>query len=130
MTANANIEFQPESGKYILHLPESVYKKLGLTDTEGKPLSIVNENKMQLEWLAQKIMNWFHDLNTKLVSTKSKLNRRKRIAALILLICILVAFLNRPLSNITHIEILYINLSTFAVGMICILQLFNILPWD
>ena len=125
MTANANIEFQPESGKYILTLPESVYKTLGLTDTEGKPISIVNENKMQLEWLSQKIMGWFHDLNTRIMSTRSRLNRKKRVAVLILFISILIAFLNHSLSRITHIDILYINLSAFGFGMICILQLFK-----
>ena len=125
MTANANIEFHSETGKYTLTLPESVYKTLGLTDAEGRPLSIVNENKMQLEWLSQKIMGWSHDLNNRVESTRSRLNRKKKYAGSILLVSIVLAVSNRPLSRITHIDILYINLAAFAIAMICILQLFK-----
>jgi hypothetical protein len=123
MPISADIEFHPENDNYRLILPAPVTEVLSPTNADGKILPITHENKMQLEWLAQKIVSRFNKLNEDLIANRVILKRKKNIAVGIIILAAVAALFKYNLARVTNINILYINVAAFAVGIIACLQL-------
>ncbi len=117
------ISFVPELSRFQLVLPGIVTDQLGFKDENKRQLSIVHENKMQLEWLAQKIMEQYSLLKTGIEKFKARLRRKRTIALCILLATVIVFLLRNQIVLNFHISVIYLNAGTFAVGIICLLQL-------
>ena len=81
MADAVDIKPLPGAGVYQLFLPEQVASTLQLTAADGHALSIIHENKMQLEWLGQRIWEQYHSLKNAFMIGKERLKRKKRIAA-------------------------------------------------
>ena len=122
MSLAPNIEFLPDGKKYQLILPVPIVNSLGLTDPEGRPVSIIHENKMQLEWLSQRILTRFSQMNDELIVKKSKLKKRKYWMLGIMAMAIVAGLLNAPLAKMLHVSVLYIDVIAFAFGIIACLQ--------
>ena len=97
-------------------MPVPVGNSLGLTDQEGRPVSIIHENKMQLEWLSQRILTRFSQMNDELIVKKSKLKKRKYWMLGIMALAIAAGLLNAPLAKMLHVSVLYIDVIAFAFG--------------
>ena len=123
MADAVDIKPLPGAGVYQLFLPEQVASTLQLTAADGHALSIIHENKMQLEWLGQRIWEQYHSLKNAFMIGKERLKRKKRIAALMLASAGLIALFSAGIARLTQINILYINTFAFAIGIICCLQL-------
>ncbi|HEY4156049.1 MAG TPA: hypothetical protein VGM24_11495 [Puia sp.] len=125
MTDSPDIRSLP--GAYQLFLPEQVAAMLHLTQGDGKALVIIHENKMQLEWLAQKIGEQYHSLYNAFIAGKARLKRKKRRVLIILLFVALAAIFNGPLAGIMQVDRLYIKAFIFTLGIICCMQLLKYL---
>ena len=123
MTDSIDIRSLPGGGVYQLCLPEQLSNTLRLTKADGNALSIVHENKMQLEWLAQRIMKQYQAFNNALTAGKAKLKRKKRLAFIILGISLLTGLFSSGIAKLAHINILYTYTFIFTVGIISGLQL-------
>jgi hypothetical protein len=123
MSIAANIKFHSDSNSYELLLPDSVKNSFGLKDNSGVPLSIIHQNKMKLEWLAQSIVAQFNKLNDYRIVNIKKLARKKRICLIVLAVCAVVIFFKEGIARALHTTTLYINLVSFGVAIISSLQL-------
>jgi hypothetical protein len=123
MAIDTEIVFESGSKKYRLILPRPVIDQLGLMDGEGNIVPIIHENRMQLEWLAQKILSWFNAIHDNRVLVNRKLNKRKRIAIIVLLLAVLAAIFHTGLASLIHVSAAYISVVAFALGIIAFLQL-------
>jgi len=117
------ISFVPELSRFQLVLPGIVTDQLGFRDENKTQLSIVHENKMQLEWLAQKIMEQYFSLKTGNEKFKARLRIKKAIAFFILLATVIGFLLRNQIALNFHFSVIYLNAGTFAAGIICLLQL-------
>jgi hypothetical protein len=123
MSISADIEFLPADKKYRLLLPGPVTQLLDLKNADGKTLIMTHENKMQLEWLAQKIYGRFNTAKELLISIKTRLKRKKRLVLILLGLAAVAGFLNKEIASLSQLNSLYIKVSAFAIGIICCLQL-------
>jgi hypothetical protein len=123
MADSLEISALPVAGVYRLLLPESVANLLKLTEPAGKALFITHQNKMQLEWLRQSIWEQYHTASEAFTAGKARLKRRKQWATATLLLAAVVALFNVRLSQLAHIDVLYIKVLSFTIGVICCLQL-------
>jgi len=123
MATETDIVFESDGNKYRLILPRPVIDQLGLMDAEGNTVPIVHENRMQLEWLAQKIFSWFNTIHDKQVFVTKKLNKKKRIAIIVLALAALAGIFHNRLASLLHLSAGYIAVSGFALGIIAFLQL-------
>jgi hypothetical protein len=123
MTDPVDIKPLPGAGVYQLFLPEQVARELQLTESDGHALSIIHENKMQLEWLGQRIWKQYHSLKSAFIAGREKLKRKRRLAVIILALACLTALFSKGIAGITHLSDLYIKTLAFAVGIVCCLQL-------
>jgi len=123
MADAVDIKPLPGAGVYQLFLPEQVASTLQLTAADGHALSIIHENKMQLEWLGQRIWEQYHSLRNAFMIGKEKLKRKKRLAAIMLASAGVIALFSAGIARLTQINILYVNTFAFTIGIICCLQL-------
>lgn len=123
MPDSIDIRSLPEGGVYQLFLPDQVASMLQLKEDDGNPLSIIHKNKMQLEWLGQTILKQYNTLNEAFIAGTAKLKRKKRVAIIVLALSALIAFLSSNIATLTKINILYVRVFAFTVGIICCLQL-------
>ena len=123
MEIPADIEFLKSTGLYQLRLPEPVTTVLKLTEADGHALFIVHENKMQLEWLAQKIADEYGKVKNSFMISKMRLKRKRKLAISILILASLIALFRIPVSGLVHIDVLYLNVFVFTLGIVCCLQL-------
>ncbi|MDP4131459.1 MAG: hypothetical protein Q8918_18040 [Bacteroidota bacterium] len=118
-----DIKSLPGAGVFQLVLPEQVATRLQLKQPDGHVLFIIHENKMKLEWLAQSIWKQYQIMNNAFISGKTRLNRKKRVAVIVLLFTALIAVFRSGLATLTHINLLYINATVFTLGVMCCMQL-------
>jgi hypothetical protein len=123
MTDSVEIKPLPGAGVYQLLLPDQVASTLHLKAADGRTLFIIHENKMQLEWLGQRIWEQYHSLRNRFSISKERLKRKKRIAFIILVLAGLVAVFNSAIAAFTNLSVLYIKTFAFLAGIICCLQL-------
>ncbi len=123
MHDKVEIKHMPEAGVYRLFLPEPVITALRLTAADGQALFITHENKMQLEWLGQRIWQQYHALKNAFTAGKERLKRKKRLAVILLAFAGLIAIFSALISRLARINILYINTFVITVGAFCCLQL-------
>jgi hypothetical protein len=122
---NDSVEIKPLPGGtvYQLFLPEPVVAALRLTAADGRALFITHENKMQLEWLGQRIWQQYHALKSAFAAGRERLKRKRRMAVILLIIAALIAAFSSAISRLTQVNILYINTFVIAVAVFCCLQL-------
>ncbi len=123
MVDSVDIRSLPGAGVYQLFLPEQVATTLHLTEADGNALFIIHENKMQLEWLSQRIWQQYHSLKNAFTVSKVRLKRKKRLAVIILVFAGLITLFSSGIARQTHVNILYINTFVITVGVFCCLQL-------
>jgi hypothetical protein len=123
MPIDTEIVFESGSNKYRLILPSPVIDQLGLIDAEGNTVLILHENRMQLEWLAQKILSWFNAIHDKRVFKTRKLNKKKTIAIIVLVVAALAAIFHTRFASLLHVSAAYVSVSSFALGIVAFLQL-------
>jgi hypothetical protein len=125
MNLTTDIKFLPDSNRYLLVLPGQLTNVLDLNDDEGKAIPITHENKMQLEWLSQRLLSLFGKVNETLVANRATLKRKKYWAVSIIFLSVLAAVFNQELARLAHTQVFYIEVTAFAVGAISCLQLFK-----
>jgi|GEM_PF-962710 len=123
MTLPTEIKILRNEDQFQLLLPEPATDLLGLKGPDGKPLPIVNENRMQLEWLSHSIMKKYKSLTDQTIVTHKRLDVRKRWAAMILLACAVLTFCSYYLIPLNRVQKLYVTVSAFTIGIISCLQL-------
>ena len=123
MTLPNEIKILQNEDQFQLLLPEPATDLLGLKGPDGKPLPIVNDNRMQLEWLSHSIMKKYYALTSQNTVTHKRLDVRKRWAAMILLVCAVLIICSYYLIPLNHIQKLYVTISAFTIGIISCLQL-------
>jgi len=123
MAAAPEIQYIQSIRKFQLVLPESMIETFQLRDDSGNPLSITHENKMELEWLAQKLNTLFKSQSETTNTFQSKLNTKRKMAFIVLAIAILIVVFSHSLSTLLGSAQLPISGTGFALGVIAILQL-------
>jgi hypothetical protein len=123
MTDSVDIKPLPGAGVYQLILPDQVANTLQLTEADGHTLFITHENKMQLEWLGQRIWQQYHSLKNAFAAGKERLKRKRRSAAIILAVAVLTGLFSEEIAGLARISTLYVKTLAFAAGIICCLQL-------
>jgi len=123
MTDSVDIKPLPGAGVYQLILPDQVASTLRLTEADGHAIFITHENKMQLEWLGQRIWQQYHSLKNAFTIGKERLKRKKILAAIILAVAVLTGLFSAEIASLAHSSSLYVKTLAFAVGIICSLQL-------
>lgn len=113
----------PDAGVYQLILPEQVSSLLQLKQPDGKMIRIIHENKMQLEWLGQRIWQQYHFLDDVFITGKTKLIRKKRLAFIILIMAALISIFRTSIAGWIHVDIIYLTAFLFTVGVISCMQL-------
>jgi hypothetical protein len=127
MENTIDIRSLPDAHAYQLLLPDQVAARLQLKQADGNTLFITHENKMQLEWLGQRIWQQYHNLNSSFTASKTRLNRKKRTAVIVLLsVAILAVFRNR-LATLLRMDSMYVNAFIFTVAILCGMQLLKYL---
>ena len=123
MANSFDIQFNQEIQKHLLIVNDAIKNELDLKDDQGKPLLMIHENKMQLEWLSQKIIALYTELNQVIEFYSTRLKKRKKVAIIILLSISVVALFNNNIARLLHLNPVYINAPAFAIGIVCVLQL-------
>lgn len=126
MEDRLNIEFIRGTGKYKLHLPETVTSDLLLMDERHQPLEILHENKMELEWLSADIINRHKEFLTSMEKAKRRRRIKMTIAAAILLLIAIATFMSRTLAELFKIPFNIFNLLIFLVGIVTLWQVFQL----
>ncbi|MFI5153079.1 MAG: hypothetical protein ACHQET_07065 [Chitinophagales bacterium] len=104
-------------------LPKDIAEALQLSDNTGNPVLIVNENKMQLEWLVQKINALFNAQDRSLTVFKTKLKRKKTITFFVLILSALVVKFSQPISSLLGTSRIPVNFCGLSIAIISFLQL-------
>src|SRR5580693_9348242 len=117
MANSFDIQFNQEIQKHLLIVNDAIKNELDLKDDQGKPLLMMHENKMQLEWLSQKIIALYTELNQVIEFYSTRLKKRKRVAIILLLSISVVALFNNSIARLFHINPVYINAPAFAIGI-------------
>ena len=123
MSTNFDIQFSQEIQKHLLIVNEEIKNELDLRDDQGRPLLMVHENKMQLEWLSQKIIVLYTEIKQVIEFYSTRLKKRKRVAIFLLLGTSAVALFNNEIARLFHLHPIYINVPAFAIGIVCVMQL-------
>lgn len=107
-------------------MADQVMDDLLLKDEQGKPLEIVHENKMQLEWLAADIEKHHGEFIVYMEKVRKRRQLKMKIAIIILLITIVVAIMNHTVASWLSLPLGTLNMMTILIGFFSAWQILQL----
>jgi len=117
------IQYIQSIRKYQLNLPAAIIEAFQLNDETGKPLTITHENKMEVEWLAQKLNTQFISQIEAMKTFRTKLSRKKKIAFIFLAVAILITVFSYSISKLIGSTQILVSAFGFTIAIVALLQL-------